>query len=170
MRDSETEVEIVGLDVGVLLGGFGLKVDGIAFDVDCFYGADELTAAASYAEVGRGFGDGQTAFERYHVDGLNGTVLGAGSATGAVHVDYADILVKYYASGLGTVLLLNRKRTYRSGRADLAAQITVIVAVTLVELHYRLHNASQAILHSSGLEHVAGALAYAKMAGGAVIQ
>ena len=158
------------MDVGVLLGLFGLEVDGISFDVDCLDGADEFAASATYAEVGSGFGDGQTALKRNHVDGLDGAVLGAGSATGAVHVDYADILVEYHAAGLSVVLLLNRERTYGAGGADLAAEVAVIVAVTLVELHYRLHHASQAILHAGGLEHVAGALAYAEVAGCAVVK
>ena len=158
------------MDVGVLLGGFGLEVDGIALNVNGFDGADELAAAAAYAQVGGGFGDGQASLKGNHVDGLYRAVLGAGSATGAVYVDYADILVEYHSAGLGAVFLLDSKRTDGSGGANLAAKIAVIVAVTLVKLHNGLHHSSKAVLHTCGLEHVAGALAYAKVAGGAVVQ
>ena len=55
---SETEVEVLSLDGGVLLGGLGLKVNGIAFNVNSLDRADEFAAAASYAQVRGGFGDG----------------------------------------------------------------------------------------------------------------
>ena len=161
---SEAEVKVLGLDVGILLGGFGLQVDGVALYVDSLDGADEFAAAASYAKVGGGLRDGQASLKRHHVDSLDGTVLGAGSAAGAVNVDYADILVKDHAAGLGAVFLLYGKRFDGSGRADLAAQGAVIVAVALVKFHYRLHDATQAILHTGRLEYMAGALAYAQMA------
>ena len=160
----ETEVEIVGLDGGILLGGFGLQVDVIALYVDSLDGTDELAAAATYAQFGSGLGDGQTSLERNHVDGLYGAVLGAGSATGAVHVNHADVLVEYNASGLGVVLLLNRERLDGTGGAYLAAEVAVIVAVAVIKLHDRLHDAAQTVLHTGGFKNVAGTLAHAEMA------
>ncbi len=136
----------------------------ITFSVFCLYRADELTAAASYAHFGRGLGNGQTTLKRNHVDGLYGAVLGAGSATGAVHVNHADVLVEYNASGLGVVLLLNRERLDGAGRADLAALFAVKVAVSVINLHDWLHDTAQSVLHTCGFENVAGALAHAKMA------
>ena len=136
----------------------------ITFNVYCLYRADELTAAASYAHFGRGLGNGQTTLKRNHVDGLYGAVLGAGSATGTVYVYNADILVEYHTSGLGFVFLLNRERLYGAGRADLAAQVAVKVAVAVIKLHDRLHDTAQSVLHTCGLENMAGALAHAKMA------
>ena len=161
---SETEVEVFGLDVGILFGSFGSEVDGISFDVDGFDRADELAATAAYAEVGGGFGDGQASLKRHHVDGLDGAVLSAGSAAGAVHVDYADVLVEYYAAGLGAVLLLYSQGLDGSCRADLTAQIAVVVAVAVIEPHHGLHDSTQTIFQTGWLEHVAGAFAYAQMA------
>gem|GEM_PF-7062057 len=45
----ETEVKVLGLDGGVLFGGFGLKMNGITLDVNSLDRADILTSAASYA-------------------------------------------------------------------------------------------------------------------------
>ena len=73
------------------------------------------------------------------MDGLDWAVFGAGSAAGAVHVYYADILVEYYAARLGAVLLLNRDGENGTCGAYLTAKVAVIVAVTLVKLHYGLH-------------------------------
>ena len=55
---SESEVKVLSLDAGILLGGFGFKVNGIAFNVNGLDRADEFTAAASYAQVRGGFRDG----------------------------------------------------------------------------------------------------------------
>ena len=139
---SEAEIEVLGLDVGVLLGCLGFQVDGIALNVDSLDGADKLATAAAYAEIRGGLGDGQTSLKRYHVDGLYGAMLSAGSATGAVYVDHADILVEYHASGLGLVFLLYGKRLDGSCGTYLAAKVAVIVAVTLIKLHYGLHDAA----------------------------
>jgi hypothetical protein len=46
---SKTEVKVLGLDGGVLFGGFGLKMNGITLDVNSLDRADILTSAASYA-------------------------------------------------------------------------------------------------------------------------
>ena len=160
----EPEVEVLSLDVLVLLGGFGLKVDGITLNVDSFDGADEFTSTASYAELRCSLRDSQTSLERYHVDGLYGAVFGACTAAGAVYVDYADVLVEDHTSGLGLVFLLYGKRFDGSGGAYLAAQGAVIVAVALVKFHHGLHDSSQAVFHTGRLEHVRRALAYAQMA------
>ena len=136
---SETEVEVLRLDGGVLLGGFGLKVNGIALNVDCLDRADEFTAAATYAQFRGGFGNGQAALERNHVDGLNRAVLSTGTAAGAVHVNHADILIEYYTARLGMTLLLYCERTDGSGRANLTADGTTIVAVAFIKLHNGLH-------------------------------
>ena len=166
----EAEVEILGFYDCVLLGSFCLQVDGITLNVNSLYGADEFAAAASYAQVRGGFGDGKTSLERNHMDSLDGTVLGAGSATGTVYVDNTDVYVKYYAARLGLVLLLNSKRLYGAGWTYLAAQIAVIVTVSLIKLHDRLHDASQSVFQTRGFEYVAGTLAYAQMACGAMLQ
>ena len=139
-------------------------MDGVALYVDGLDGADELTATATYAELRVGVRYGESSLKRYHVDGLYGAVLGAGSAAGSVYVHHADILVEYHASGLCAVLLLNRKGLDGSGGADLAAEVAVIVAVTLVKFHDGLHDAAQSVFHTGGFKHVAGAFAYAQMA------
>ena len=85
---------------------------------------------------------------------MYGTMLGAGSAAGAVHVDYANVLVEYHAAGLGMMLIFNRQRLYCTGRAYLAAKIAVIVAVALIEFHYRLHHTAQSVFKPGWLENV----------------
>ena len=139
-------------------------MNGVSFDVYSLDRAYELAAAASYAKVRSGFGDGQSAFKRNHVDCLDGAVLGTCSATGAVNIHNANVLVEYYAARLGFVFLLNRKRLDGTGGTYLAAQVAVIVAVTLVKLHDRLHNAAQSVLHACRFKHVRRTLAYAEMA------
>ena len=129
-------------------------MNGITFDVHSLDGADELTAAASYAHFGRGLGNGQTTLKRNHVDGLYGAVLGAGSATGAVNVDDTDIDVKHYTARLGLMLLFNCEGFDGTCRTYLAAQVAVIVAIAFVKLHDRLHYTSQTVLHTCGFEHV----------------
>ena len=145
-------------------------MDGIALNVDSLDWAYELAAAASYAEIRSGLGDGEASLKGNHVDGLYGAVLSAGSATGAVYIYYADILVEYHAPRLCMVFLLNGKRFDGSCGAYLAAQVAVIVAVALVKLHHGLHDAPQAVFHSGRFEHMAGALAYTQVAGGAVLE
>ena len=137
---------------------------GITLNMYGLDGAYILATSTAYAQFRSGLRNGQTAFKRNHVDCLYGTVLGACSATGAVHVHYADILVEYHAARLCAVFLLNRKRFDCSGRAYLAAKVAVIVAVAVIKFHNRLHYAAQTIFHASRLEYVAGAFAYAKMA------
>ena len=166
----EAKVKVLGLDVLILLGGFGFKVDGVALNVNGFDGADVLATAASYAELGGGLRDGKAALKRYHVDSLNGAVFCAGTAAGTVHIDYAYILVEYNATRLCAVFLFNREGLYCTGGADLAAQVAVIVAVAVIKFHYRLHKAAQAILYACGFKYMAGAFAYAQMAGSAVLQ
>ena len=145
-------------------------MDGITLNVYGLDGADEFASAASYAQVRCGLGNGKASLERNHMYSLDGAVLGAGSAAGAVHVHYADILVEYYAAGLSALLLFNCKRFDGTGRAHLAAYGAAVVAVAVIKLHYRLHHAAQSIFQASRLEYMAGAFAYAKMAGGAVLQ
>ena len=160
----EAEVEILGFYDCVLLGSFCLEVNGITLDVYCLDGADEFASAASYAQVRCGLGNGKASLERNHMYSLDGTVLGAGSATGAVHVYHADILVEYHAAGLGPMFLLNRERLYGTGGADLAAQVAVIIAVTVSKFHYRLHHAAQTVFQTGGFENMARTLAHTKMA------
>ena len=139
-------------------------MNGITFDVHSLDGADELATATTDAEIRSGFGNSQTSLERNHVDGLYGAVLGAGSATGAVNVDDTDIDVKHYTARLGLMLLFNCEGFDGTCRTYLAAQVAVIVAIAFVKLHDRLHYTSQTVLHTCGLENMAGALAHAKMA------
>ena len=94
------------MDVGVFLGGFGFKVYGIALNVDSFDGADEFASAASYAKLCMDFRYGQPTLKRYHMNSLHLTMLGACTATGAVYINHADILIEYYMTGLGNMLLL----------------------------------------------------------------
>ena len=161
---SETEIEICSFYLSILLGGFGFQVDGISLYVNGFDGADEFASAATYAQLGIGLGDGKATLERNHVNGLDGTVLGAGSATGAVYVNHTDVYVEYHAARLCAVFLLYCKGLDGACRTDLAAKVAVIVAVTLVKLHYRLHYACQSVFHACGFEYVTGALAYAEVA------
>lgn len=151
---SETEVEIVGLNVCILLGSLGFQVDRIAFNVYGLDRADVFTAAATYAKIRSGFGDGKSTLKRNHVNGLYGTMLGACTATGTVYVNHADIFVEYYASGLGVVFLLDCKRADGAGGAYLAAEVAVVVAITVIKFHDRLHQASKAVFHTCGLEHM----------------
>ena len=160
---SETEVKVLGLDVGILLGGFGLQVDGVALYVDSLDGADEFAAAASYAQFGSGLRNGQTSLERNHVDSLYGAVLSACSATGTVHVNDTDVDVEHYAARLGLMLLLDSERLDGAGGTYLAAEVAVIVAVTFVKLHDRLHDTTQTVLHTCRIKHMAGTLAHAEM-------
>jgi len=75
-------------------------MDGVAFNVNGIDRTDVLASAAAHAEFGLGLGDGQAAFKRNHMNGLDGAVLGAGSATGAVHLYHTDINVEDYATRL----------------------------------------------------------------------
>ena len=138
-------------------------MNGISFDVYSLDGAYELAATATDAEIRSGFRDGQTSLERNHVDGLYGAVLGAGSATGAVYVDNTDVDVKDYTSRLGLMLLFNCEGFDGTCGTYLTAQVAVIVAIALIELHDRLHDTSQTILHTCRFKHVAGTLADAEM-------
>ena len=145
-------------------------MDGITFNVNSLDRADVLTSAASYAEFRLSLRNGETALKRNHVDGLYGAVFSAGTATGAVHIYNAYILVEDHASGLCVVLLVNRKWTNGAGRADLAADGAVVVAISVIKLHHGLHQTAQSVFQSGRLKHVAGAFAYAKMASGTVIE
>ena len=104
---------------------------GITLNMYGLDGAYILAATAAYAQFRSGLGNGQTAFKRNHVDCLYGTVLGACSATGAVHVHYADILVEYHAARLCAVFLLNRKRFDCSGRKNFIGPDMRLEMVTL---------------------------------------
>ena len=83
--------------------------------MNSFDGADELAAAATHTKLGSSLRYGKTTLERNHVDSLYSAVLGAGSAAGTVHVDYADVLVEYHTTRLGAMLLLNGERLDFSG-------------------------------------------------------
>ena len=102
--------------------------------------------------------------------GLNGAVLGTGSATGAVHVDHADVDVEYNPTWLCAVLLFYCQRLDGTGGAYLAAQVAIIVAVAFVKLHYGLHYTAKSVFHTCGLEHMAWTFAYAQMACRAMLE
>ena len=150
----EAEVEILSLYCFVLFGSLSLQMNRIALNVDCLDGADEFAAAASYAQFGSGLRNGQTSLKRNHVDSLYGAVLSACSATGTVHVNDTDVDVEHYAARLGLMLLLDSERLDGAGGTYLAAEVAVIVAVTFVKLHDRLHDAAQSVLHTSRFENV----------------
>ena len=137
---------------------------GVPLNMDSLDRADVFASAATYAYLRSGLRYGQSTFKRHHVDSLYRAVLGAGSAAGTVHVDYADVLVEYHTTRLGAMLLLNGERLDCSGRANLAAQVAVIVAVALIKLHHGLHYASYTVFQTGRLKHMAGAFAYAQMA------
>ena len=159
----ESKVKILSLYCFVLFGSLSLQMNRIALNVDCLDGTDEFAAAASYAQFGSGLRNGQTSLERNHVDSLYGAVLSAGSATGAVNVDDTDIDVKHYTARLGLMLLFNCEGFDGTCRTYLAAQVAVIVAIAFVKLHDRLHDTTQAVLHTCRLKHMAGTLAHAEM-------
>ena len=158
------------MDVAVLLRSLSLQMYGISLNMHSLDRADILASAASYAKFRSGLRYSQTSFKRNHVNGLYWAVLSAGTATGTVHVHYADILVEYHASRLGAVFLLNCKRSDCTGWADLAAKVAVIVAVSVIKFHYRLHYTAQTVFHAGRFEYMARAFAHAEMAGCAVFQ
>ena len=158
------------MDAVVLLRGFSLQMYRVTLNMYSLDGADVFASAAAHAQFRSGLRNSQTALKRNHVDGLYRAVLGTGSATGAVHVHYTDILVEYHAARLGAVLLLNRKRSDCTGRAYLATKVAVIVAVAVIKFHDRLHYSAQTVFHTGRFEHMAWALADAQMAGGAVLK
>ncbi|OPZ48365.1 MAG: hypothetical protein BWY95_00867 [Bacteroidetes bacterium ADurb.BinA104] len=132
--------------------------------------ADVLASAAAHAEFGLGLGDGQAAFKRNHMNGLDGAVFGAGSATGAVHLYHTDINVEDYATRLCMVFFLYGKRFDGAGGTDLSADVTVIVTVAPVKPHDRLHQSADAVFKTGRFEHVRRTFAYAQMARCAVLQ
>lgn len=164
MHVSESKVKILGFYYRVLLRSLSLKVDWVALYVNGFDGTDKLTSSTTHTEFLVGLGYGQSALKRYHMQRLDRAMLGACSATGTVYVYHADVFAEYHMARLCGMFLLHGKRPDCAGGTNLAAQVAVIVAIAVVKLHYRLHDASQTVFHSCGLEHMAWTLAHAQMA------
>ena len=151
---SESEIKTVCFDVSVLFWCFGLNMDRITLYVDCLNGTYILAATTAYAKLLCGLRDGESAFERHHVDGLDRTMLGTCSATGMVHIDYTYILIENHVTWLSAVFLLCGKRTYGTGGTYPTAKIAVIVAVAVIKFHDRLHDATQSVFHTGGFEYM----------------
>lgn len=160
---SESEVYVFCYNCLFLLGKAGFQMNGVAFNVNGMYGTDVFATSATHAHFLIGFGNGQTVFERDHVKGLYGTVLRACSAACALYVDYASAYIKYHMTGLGLVFLFNGKRLDGTVRTYLAADVAVIIAVSVIELHEWLHYASQPIFETGRSENMRRTLAYTQM-------
>lgn len=153
-RLSEPEIKTVCFDVSVLFWCFGFNMDRITLYMDCLDRTYILAAATAYAKFLCGLRDGESAFERHHVDGLDRTVLGTCPAAGTVHIDYTYILIEHHVSWLSTVFLICGKRTYGTGGTYLTAKVAVIVAVAVIKFHDRLHDAPQSVFHTGGFEYM----------------
>lgn len=142
------------------------------FDVDGFVRggrADVFAAAAPYADLRVGVGNGQTVAVGDHAHRLCGAVFGASPATGAVGMDDAEILDEDHPPYLGAVFFFDAQGEDRSVGAYVRADGAVVVAEALVEVHHRLHHPGETVFEQRRFEHSRRAFADAQVASGAVL-
>ena len=143
-----------------------------AFDVDGFVRggrANVFAAAAPYADLRVGVGNGQSVAVGDHAHRLCGTVFGASSTTGAVGMDDAEILDEDHPPYLGAVFFFDAQGEDRSVGAHVRADGAVVVAEALVEVHHRLHHPGEAVFEQRRFEYSRRAFADAQVASGAVL-
>lgn len=142
------------------------------FDVDGFVRggrADVFAAAAPYADLRVGVGNGQSVAVGDHAHRLCGAVFGASPATGAVGMDDAKILDEDHPPYLGAVFFFDAQGEDRSVGAYVRADGAVVVAEALVEVHHRLHHPGEAVFEQCRFEHSRRAFADAQVASGASV-
>ena len=152
--------------------GFRFLMDRIAFDIDSAEGTggtDVFAAAAADTDVLVYVRDSQSVFIGNHREGLRRAMLGAGAAACAVEMDDAVFFDEDDLAHLGAVLLLDRQRFDGAVGTDVAADRTIVVAETLLEINRGLHDTAEAVFQERRLQDVRRALADTEVARGTIL-
>ena len=147
-------------------------MDRIAFDIDSAEGTggtDVFAAAAADTDVLVYVRDSQSVFIGNHREGLRRAMLGAGAAACAVEMDDAVFFDEDDFAHLGTVLLLDCQRFDGAVGTDVAADRTIVVAETLLEINRGLHDTAEAVFQERRLQDVRRALADTEVARGTIL-